>query len=147
MTWIGALCNENKYMVLSDFGGGPSVLRNLQAHHTGHVCNAQNDAGSTTIMGTCVVCETWSNQSINVISAFVENASCAIGCSTLGNPPVASFKASNTTLCISNSNTVQFTDQSTENPYQWEWSFPGGTPSASNLKIHLLYIKLGESMM
>ena len=133
LTWIGALCNENKYMVLSDFGGAPNYLRALQTHNTGHICNAQNDIGPNTIMGSCV-CETWSNQSINVISAFVENASCAIGCSTLGNPPVASFKVSNTTLCISTSNTVQFTDLSTENPYQWEWSFPGGTPSASNLK-------------
>ena len=45
--------------------------------------------------------------------------------------PVANFTANKTTLCAGN--TVQFTDQST-NATSWSWSFPGGTPSSSNIQ-------------
>ncbi len=44
-------------------------------------------------------------------------------------PPVAEFTANNTTIGTGNS--VQFTDQSTNNPNQWDWTFDGGTPSSS----------------
>jgi PKD repeat protein len=46
--------------------------------------------------------------------------------------PVAAFVASPTTAC--GSATVQFTDQSTNGPSSWEWSFPGGTPATSALQ-------------
>jgi PKD repeat protein len=45
------------------------------------------------------------------------------------NPPVADFTASPTV--ITEGDTVFFTDQSTNNPTSWSWSFPGGTPSSS----------------
>ncbi|NIM16707.1 MAG: PKD domain-containing protein [Candidatus Aminicenantes bacterium] len=45
------------------------------------------------------------------------------------NPPVAAFTASPTT--VTEGGTVFFTDQSTNNPTSWSWSFPGGTPSSS----------------
>lgn len=44
-------------------------------------------------------------------------------------PPVAAFNANNTTVCAGS--TIQFTDQSTFFPTNWNWSFPGGTPSSS----------------
>jgi len=44
-------------------------------------------------------------------------------------PPVAEFTASPTSGCEGVS--VTFTDQSTNNPTSWSWSFPGGTPSTS----------------
>ena len=44
--------------------------------------------------------------------------------------PNASFTANTTTISVGTS--VQFTDQSTGNPTNWSWSFPGGTPSTSN---------------
>lgn len=43
--------------------------------------------------------------------------------------PVADFSASQTVICEGSS--VQFTDQSSGAPNSWNWSFPGGSPSAS----------------
>ncbi len=44
-------------------------------------------------------------------------------------PPVAEFTAGNTNIATGGS--VQFTDQSTNNPTSWSWTFDGGTPSSS----------------
>jgi PKD repeat protein len=44
-------------------------------------------------------------------------------------PPVAEFTASATTITVGDS--ISFTDQSTNNPTSWSWSFPGGTPGTS----------------
>jgi vibriolysin len=44
-------------------------------------------------------------------------------------PPVAAFTASSTTVVVGGS--VTFTDQSTNNPTSWSWSFEGGTPASS----------------
>jgi Zn-dependent metalloprotease len=44
-------------------------------------------------------------------------------------PPVAEFTASATTVTVGGS--VTFTDQSTNDPTSWNWSFEGGTPSSS----------------
>jgi PKD repeat protein len=43
--------------------------------------------------------------------------------------PVANFSASATTIAVGGS--VSFSDQSTNNPTSWNWSFAGGTPSTS----------------
>jgi PKD repeat protein len=48
-----------------------------------------------------------------------------------GNAPTAAFTASNTNVCASN--TVQFTNQSTEGLY-YQWQFIGGVPSSSLLQ-------------
>lgn len=47
-------------------------------------------------------------------------------------PPVADFTADKTTVLIGNS--VNFTDQSTNNPTDWSWSFEGGTPLTSTVQ-------------
>jgi PKD repeat protein len=44
-------------------------------------------------------------------------------------PPVASFSATSTTVCVGQS--VTFTDTSTNIPFVWAWTFPGGTPNSS----------------
>jgi len=44
-------------------------------------------------------------------------------------PPVAAFTGNPTTVQVGGS--VTFTDQSTNSPTSWSWSFPGGTPSTS----------------
>jgi PKD repeat protein len=43
--------------------------------------------------------------------------------------PDAAFTANNLQMCSGNA--VSFTDQSTDAPTSWQWSFPGGTPSSS----------------
>jgi PKD repeat protein len=47
-------------------------------------------------------------------------------------PPVADFTADNTT--ITEGDSVNFTDLSTNNPDTWDWTFNGGTPAASTVQ-------------
>lgn len=47
-------------------------------------------------------------------------------------PPVASFTASTTALCVGQS--VTFTDTSTNIPFVWNWTITGATPSASTVQ-------------
>jgi PKD repeat protein len=44
-------------------------------------------------------------------------------------PPVADFSADSTTVVVGG--TVNFTDQSSNSPTSWSWSFEGGSPSSS----------------
>jgi len=44
-------------------------------------------------------------------------------------PPVASFTASSTTVCVGE--VVTLTDNSTNNPSSWSWTLAGGTPASS----------------
>jgi PKD repeat protein len=46
--------------------------------------------------------------------------------------PVANFSVSS--LTVNTGGTLSFTDLSTNAPTAWSWSFPGGTPSTSNLQ-------------
>ncbi len=46
--------------------------------------------------------------------------------------PVPSFTASKTTICAGDC--IQFTDNSTNSPTSWLWSFPGATPSSSTAR-------------
>lgn len=46
--------------------------------------------------------------------------------------PSADFSGNNLTIC--ENATVNFTDQSSNTPTSWQWSFPGGTPSTSTLQ-------------
>ena len=45
--------------------------------------------------------------------------------------PVAGFSALETDVCVGD--TVSFVDESSSNAISWDWSFPGGTPSTSDL--------------
>lgn len=53
---------------------------------------------------------------------------------TFENPPVADFTASPTTIAAGQS--VQFTDQSSNNPTSWSWNFGDGTKSTSQSPSH-----------
>jgi len=45
-------------------------------------------------------------------------------------PPSSDFEASSTSVWVGEQ--ISFTDLSSENPTDWEWSFPGGTPNSSS---------------
>ena len=55
-----------------------------------------------------------------------------IQCMSSGPVPTVNFTASQTNIC--ESNTVTYTDNSTNNPTSWSWNFPGGSPSSSSLQ-------------
>tara|TARA_B100000508_G_scaffold55003_3_gene42668 strand:- start:33337 stop:37557 length:4221 start_codon:yes stop_codon:yes gene_type:complete len=46
-----------------------------------------------------------------------------------GDPPTPNFTTDNNTIC--EGGTVNFTDQSSANITDWNWTFPGGTPATS----------------
>jgi len=52
-------------------------------------------------------------------------------------PPVAAFTANDTITCAGNY--IQFTDQSSNNPTSWNWTFTGGNPPTSNIADPLVY--------
>ena len=56
----------------------------------------------------------------------------AISCESTGPVPTVNFTASATNIC--ENSTINFTDNSTNNPTSWSWTFPGGTPSSSTLQ-------------
>lgn len=58
---------------------------------------------------------------------YIDNINIAVA--TVSNPPLANFTANNTSVCVGN--TVTFTNQSTNNPTSYTWTFAGGTPSTS----------------
>lgn len=60
-------------------------------------------------------------------AAFYYIDSVFVGICTV--PLIANFTASNTNLCVGDC--IDFTDQTTNNPTSWTWSFPGGTPASS----------------
>jgi PKD repeat protein len=45
-------------------------------------------------------------------------------------PPVSNFNMSSSTIC--QGQCINFTDNSTNSPTSWSWTFPGGSPSSSN---------------
>lgn len=70
--------------------------------------------------------ESYNNVGNNLyIDDIVVSGSCVAPASV----PVAAFSATPTSAC--GSATVQFTDQSSNSPTSWQWSFPGGTPATS----------------
>lgn len=64
------------------------------------------------------------NQDFSIIISGIKTVS------TL--PPVAEFSPSATS--INTGQNISFTDQTTNGPSSWSWSFPGGTPSSSTVQ-------------
>ncbi|MCB0842720.1 MAG: PKD domain-containing protein, partial [Bacteroidetes bacterium] len=60
---------------------------------------------------------------------FIDNIEVA---STPQPAPIARFTASSTSVCAGS--TVSFTDNSSDQPGQWVWSFPGGVPASDTSK-------------
>jgi PKD repeat protein len=69
-------------------------------------------------------CETFSYGEVEDYTADVSPGGCP--------QPAANFTASATTIFEGES--VTFTDQTTNSPYAWNWTFAGGTPASSTLQ-------------
>lgn len=86
---------------------------------------AQNPTVTYNTAGTYDVSLTATNSTGSdqlTINGYISVNSCS-------SPPVADFAGSPTSLCTGG--TVSFTDQSTNSPTSWLWTFTGGTPSTS----------------
>jgi PKD repeat protein len=66
-------------------------------------------------------CETFSYGEVEDYTVYISGS--------VVNPPVAAFTGTPTS--VDEGNSVSFTDQSTNTPTSWSWSFEGGTPSTS----------------
>lgn len=132
IAWLSAVCTGFRYHCLQDFTSNANLLRVMTAHEIGHNFSASHDpSGSNTIMAPSVSnTNTWSSQSLNQINGYYPNRPCLTLCST-GLPPVAAFSASPTSGCAPLF--VTYSDQSTNSPASWSWTFPGGVPATSNL--------------
>lgn len=78
----GALCSDKRYHILEDFSETLWKLRLLESHEIGHNLNASHDGYTeNTIMSPSLSnTETWSNQSISAINAFVNGTTCIDAC-------------------------------------------------------------------
>ncbi|NOT38236.1 MAG: PKD domain-containing protein [Saprospiraceae bacterium] len=132
LAYVGVICGSFRYNVCSDFGGSNGPLRCLQSHELGHNFDLDHDGGSGFIMSPSVSSSnTWSASSITMFNNYIPTVGCAGTCNS-GNPPVADFFGAPEEICPNGA--VKFTDESTENPTAWLWTFPGGTPSTSTLQ-------------
>jgi PKD repeat protein len=68
----------------------------------------------------------------NAFGNGTHTETCYITVNAVTTPPVASFMANS--LSITAGGSVNFTDQSTNNPIIWDWTFNGGTPSTSTFQ-------------
>jgi PKD repeat protein len=75
-------------------------------------------------------------------SGETEDYQITIGGGTVG-PPAPFFSANTTDINVGGS--VNFTDQSTNNPTAWVWTFQGGTPSSSTVQnpTNIVYSSAG----
>ncbi|TVR84572.1 MAG: PKD domain-containing protein, partial [Saprospirales bacterium] len=134
VAYLNAICNSWRYNVLQDFSANAEFLRVLKSHELGHNFSANHDAqGAPFIMAPAVnTSSNWSTQSNNSISSYIQNRSNISNC--FGDcvdpePPIADFYVANDLVCPGSS--VHFYDLSENSPNQWEWIFPGGSPSSS----------------
>lgn len=130
IAWLNAVCGSNRYHALSDFTSNASFLRVMTSHEIGHNFSATHDApGAPYIMAPAVSSATaWSANSISQIESFYAGISCLSVCPP-PLPPTAEFSAQETNICPGT--TIQFYDESTDNPTSWSWSFTGGIPATS----------------
>jgi PKD repeat protein len=95
------------------------------------------DASSSTMQNPS---HTYAQGGIYYVCLTVSNGSCPneLYCDSIivANPggalPSADYTMSSSTICEGES--ITFTDITTNNPFSWLWSFPGGSPASSNVQ-------------
>ncbi|MDX1683605.1 MAG: PKD domain-containing protein [Saprospiraceae bacterium] len=130
LAYLGTVCGGSRYNVCVDFTGNSNSLRCLQAHELGHNFGLTHDAsGSPHIMApTLNGSSTWSAQSKSQMNSNIPYP--CMGACAGGTPPTADFIGSPQEGCRPFN--VSFTDLSSNNPTQWRWTFPGGSPATSS---------------
>ncbi len=130
LAWVGVICTANRYQILEDYTSVAWGLRVLVAHETGHNFDAGHDnSGDPFIMAPAVNnSNTWSGVSISDITSHYLSRNCLAACAAAV-PPVADFSFTQLNECVPA--TVNYTDNSTNDPDSWAWSFPGGSPATS----------------
>ena len=98
-------------------GSYPGVMFYNQMDYSADACLSMFTAGQTGRMDAAL---------FGPRSSLLTSQGCVAPVIT---PPVVSFFANTTNIC--KNACVSFTDNSTNNPTSWNWSFPGGTPSSS----------------
>lgn len=136
IAYVGVVCGASRAQLIEDFSKSSDNMRLVVAHETGHNFNIQHDpAGTPYIMAPSVnPTTTWSSQSKSQLNAFVNSlfssgTSCLSTCGVPNQKPEVDFTSS--TLAVCKGSKIKFTDNSTNDPTSWVWTFPGGTPAQS----------------
>ena len=141
LAWIGVVCNNGfRYNVMENYSSNSNSLRVLSSHEIGHNFSAGHDGGSGFIMSPSVNNTTaWSSGSVaNIESHYNSRLSCFTSCGSGGggggggSAPDADFNFTITDPCATGE--VIFTDNSSNNPDSWFWTFEGGNPSSSTAR-------------
>ncbi len=133
IAWVGEVCTNLRYHCLQDFSSNANLLRVVASHEIGHNFDAIHAPSNGFIMSATVSnTMDWHSNSVNDISDYIDFIAGQGGCFSpcpAGDAPIPAFEVLADNICPGQ--TIKFFDRSANNPTQWQWSFPGGNPSAS----------------
>ncbi|MCK7589252.1 proprotein convertase P-domain-containing protein [Subsaxibacter sp. CAU 1640] len=90
----------------------------------------QNDAANAVYQAALSL--NYTQQQLVAIHDSLE--ACGYTLPALPGPPIVSFSADNSSICLDNINTVNFMDTSSPAGTSWLWTFEGGTPATSTVQ-------------